>query len=47
MSTYNKEEHPGLKPERAPNDDNACKFLIFQFTRPGHKTEQKLEAKLD
>ena len=47
MSTFNKDQHTGLKPERAPDDDNACKCLIFQWTRPGHKPEQKLEAKLD
>jgi len=47
MSTFNKDQHTGLQSERASDDDNACKCLIFQLTRPGHKPEQKLEAKLD
>ena len=40
MSTFNKDQHTGLKPERAPDDDNACKCLILQLPRPGHRPEQ-------
>ena len=47
IATFNEDQHTGLKPVRAPDDDNVCKCLIFQLTRSGHKTEQKLEAKLD